>query len=153
MTEKNVISKWNVISFGVDNSSLSHSENHKNNFLILGKGATFRINWSFASPEKMFSINFSKAKTKHCLSLHCNDDNSYFFVNGKEIIKFKADFKNVNFPMQFCLGSISDGFSNIESREVSSNVNVYGFSVNYNSIDKSDILNIRKYLITKNNMK
>ena len=101
----------------------------------------------------MFSINFSKAKTKHCLSLHCNDDNSYFFVNGKEIIKFKTDFKNVSFPTQFCLGSISDGFSNIESREVSSNVNVYGFSVNYNSIDKSDILNIRKYLMTKNNMK
>ena len=52
ITEKNVISKWNVISFGVDNSSLSHSENHKNNFLILGKGATFGINWSFGSPEK-----------------------------------------------------------------------------------------------------
>ena len=32
------------------------------------------------------------------LSLHYNDDNSYLFVNGKEIIKFKADNKNVNFP-------------------------------------------------------
>ena len=27
------------------------------------------------------------------------------------------------------------------------------FSVDYNSIDKSDILNIHKYLMTKNNMK
>ena len=27
------------------------------------------------------------------------------------------------------------------------------FSMDYNSIDKSDILNIHKYLMTKNNMK
>ena len=46
------------------------------------------------------------------------------FVNGKEIIKFKADNKNVNFPTRFCLVSISDGFSATESREVSLNGNV-----------------------------
>ena len=28
----------NVKIFGVDNSSFSHSDNHKNNFLILGEG-------------------------------------------------------------------------------------------------------------------
>ena len=39
-------------------------------------------------------INLTKAKTKFCLSLHCNDDNSYSFVNGKESNKFKADNKN-----------------------------------------------------------
>ena len=87
------------------------------------------------------------------LSLHYNDDNSYLFVNGKEIIKFKADSKNVNFPTRFCLGSISDGFSATESREVSLNGNVYDFSVDYNSIDKSDILNIHKNLMSKNNIK
>ena len=77
------------------------------------------------------------------MSLHCNADNSYFFVNGKEI--FKADNKNINFPTQFCLGSISNGFSATESREVSLYGNVYDFSVDYSSIDKSDILNIQKY--------
>ena len=49
------------------------------------------------------------------------------FVNGKEIFKFKADNANVNFPTQFCLGSISNGFSVTESREVSLNENVYDF--------------------------
>ena len=83
------------------------------------------------------------------MSLHYNSDNSYFFVNRKEIFKFKTDNKNVNFPGQFCLRSISNGFSNTESREVSLNGNVYDFSVDYNSIDKSDILNIHKYLMTK----
>ena len=64
-----------------------------------------------------------------------------------------ADNKNVNFPNQFYLGSISNGFSATGSREVSLNGNVYDFSVDYNSVDKSDITNIHKYLITKNNIK
>ena len=41
------------------------------------------------------------------MSLHYNADNNYLLVNGKEIFKFKADNKNVNFPNQFCLGGIS----------------------------------------------
>ena len=111
------------------------------------------MNGSFDSPEKKFSINFTKANTKFWLSLHCNADNSYLFGNGKEIIKFKADNKNVNFPTRFRLGIISDGVGATESREVSLNGNVYDFSVDYNSVDKSDILNIHKNLMTKNNIK
>ena len=53
----------------------------------------------------------------------------------------------------FSLGSISNGFSATESRKVSLNQNVYNFSLDYNSIDKSDILNIHKYLMTKINIK
>ena len=75
------------------------------------------------------------------------------YVNGKEIFKFKADNKNVNFLTQFCLGSISNGFSATKSKEVSLNGNVYDFSVDYNSIDKFNILNIHKYLMTKDNIK
>ena len=51
------------------------------------------------------------------------------------------------------LGSVSDRFSATESREVSLYGNVYDFSVDYNSVDKSDILNIHKYLMTKNYIK
>ena len=90
----------NVIIFGVDNSSSSHSDNRKNNFLMLGKGPTFGINRNFGAPEETFDITFSKPNTKFCLSLHCNSHNSYLFVNGKEIFKFKADNKNVNSPTQ-----------------------------------------------------
>ena len=60
----------NVIIFGVVNSSSCHADNRKSNFLILGEGPTFGINGSFGPPEKKFSINFSKANTKFCLSLH-----------------------------------------------------------------------------------
>ena len=75
------------------------------------------------------------------------------FVNGKEITKVKVNNKNVYFPTRFCLGSLSDEFSATESREVSLNDSVCDFPVDYNSIDKSDILNIHKYLMTKNNIK
>ena len=74
-------------------------------------------------------------------------------VNGKEISKFKSGNENFNFPTQFCLESISNGFSATESREVFLNRNVYEFSVDYNSIDKSDIMNIHKYLMPRNNIK
>ena len=138
----------NVIIFGVDNSSSSHADNRKNNFLILGEDSTHGINGRFGSTEKKFNINFTEANTKFYLSLHYNADNSYLFVNGIEVFKFKADNVNVNFPTQFCFRSISNIFSATESREVSSNGNVSDFSVDYNYIDKSDIINSYKYLMT-----
>ena len=108
-----------------------------------GVGPTFRINGSFGSPEKNFSINFSKGNTKFCLNLHYNADDSYYFDNGKEISEFEGPNKNVNFPLNFVL----------EAYLLDLDGNVYGFSVDYNSIDRSDILNIDKYLMTINNIK
>ena len=91
----------NAIIFGVDNSSSSHADNRKNIFLVLNEGSAFGINGSFGSPQRKASISFSKVTTKFCLSLHYNADNSDLFVNGKEIFKFKANNKNVNFPAQW----------------------------------------------------
>ena len=93
--------------FNVDNSLSSYTDNRKNDFIVLGEGDTFDIGGSFGAPERKFSINFRKAKTKLYSSLHYNGDNSNLFVNGKKIFKFKANNKNVNFSNQFYLGSIS----------------------------------------------
>ena len=143
----------NVIIFCVDSSSSSNSDNRKNNFLILGEGPTYVIIAAFGSLTKTCNIYFTKTNRKFCLVLHYNADNSFLFVNGKEIFKFKDDNENVTFSTQFYLGSISNGFSNTESREVSLNGDVCDFSVDYNSIDKSEILNIHRYLIIKRNIK
>ena len=43
-----------------------------------------------------------------------NDDYIYLFVNGKEIYKFQAGNKNVNFPSQFFLGSIFNKFDYVD---------------------------------------
>ena len=40
----------NFLIFGVDNSSSSHTDNRKNDILILGEGDTFGINGSFGAP-------------------------------------------------------------------------------------------------------
>ena len=90
--------------------------------------------------------NFSKVKTKLFLTWHYNSDNSYLFTNGKDIYKFNASNKDVNFPSQFCLRSISNKFDYIDQQEVSLKGNVYDFSVDYDPIDKS---NIPKYLMIK----
>ena len=66
-------------------------------------------------------------------------------------MKFKANNKNVNFPNQFCLGGIPNKPDYVEAEEVSWKRNLYYFSVDYDVIDKSGILNIYKYLIVKNN--
>ena len=58
----------------------------------------------------MYSINFTATKKKFCLSLHYNGANSYFFVSGTEIYKFKAkDSEIVASPL--CLGNISKDWS------------------------------------------
>ena len=139
----------NVIIFGVDNSSSSYAYNLKKDFLILGQEGTIGINSSFGAPNKI-PIDFSKAKTKICLSFHYNSGNSYLFVNEKKK-KFKASNEN-NFSPQFCLGSISNKFDSDYLNEVSFKGNVYYFSVHYNSIDKSDTLNICKYFMIKNSI-
>ena len=54
----------------------------------------------------MYSINFAEKNKKFCLSLHYNGANTYLFVNGTEIHKFKAkDYKIVATPLY--LGNIS----------------------------------------------
>ena len=45
----------NVI-FGVDDSSSSHTDNRKNNFLVWGNSPTYGINGSFGSTEKSLVI-------------------------------------------------------------------------------------------------
>ena len=95
----------NVLIFGADMSCSIHIDNKKNDMLVLRRGPTQGLE-STLTAEKMYSINFTVTKKRFCLSLHYNGANSYFFVNGTEIYKFKAkDSKIV--PNQLCLGNIS----------------------------------------------
>ena len=55
--------KKSMYILDMDSAGSFPSNNCKNNFLILG------INGIFESPEKKFSINFTKANTKLCLKI------------------------------------------------------------------------------------
>ena len=99
----------NCIIFGADLSSSSHANNNKNNILVLGKDFVHRISYTTIYAEKLYSINFTENNKKFYLSLHYNGANSYLFVNGTEIYKFKAkDSDFVASPL--CLGNISKDF-------------------------------------------
>ena len=80
----------NVIIFGVGSSSSIHSSNKTQNILVLGKDLIQKINNTTIYAEKMYSPNFTLDDKIFCLSLDYNSDNSYLFVNGKEVCKFKA---------------------------------------------------------------
>ena len=51
---------------------------------------------------------------KFCLSLHYNGANSYLFVNGTEIIKFKVKDSKI---VALCLGNISKDWSTDNMRK------------------------------------
>ena len=77
----------------------AHIDNKNKDILILGKGPTQGLEHTLTA-EKMYSINFTVTKKKFCLSLHYNGANSYLFVNGTEIYKFKAkDSEIVEAPL------------------------------------------------------
>ena len=79
----------NVIIFGADMSLPTKIDNRKKDILILGKDPTQGLEHAL-NAEKIYSINFTATGKKFCLSLHYNGANSYLFVNGTEIITFKA---------------------------------------------------------------
>ena len=90
-------------------SSSAHIDNKKKDILFPGKGPTQGLK-NTLSAENVYSINFTLTKNKFCLSLHYNRANSYLFVNGIKIYKFKAkDSEIVAIPL--CLGNISKDWS------------------------------------------
>ena len=83
--------------------------------------------------------------------MNYNGTISYLFVNSKEIIKSKAkDSEIVLYSL--CLGNISKDWTNDDMKKAEFNGYIYDFSTDYNVNNKSDILDIHKYLIKKNNM-
>ena len=135
----------NVVIFGADMSSSVRANNKAKIILILGESLTQGLEDTRLYAEKMYSVNFTATRKKLFLSLHYNGDNSYLFVNAKEIIKFKAkDSEIVAKP--FCLGSISEDFFVANMKKTG----LYDFSVDYRVTAVDDILDIYKYLMKKN---
>ena len=84
-------------------SSSTRINNKTRNILVLGRDFIQGIDGTTIYAEKKYSVNFSETGARFCLSLHYNGDNSSLFVNGKEMIKFKArDSEIVKNPI--CLG-------------------------------------------------
>ena len=100
----------NCIIFGVDTSYATHVHNKKKGILILGEGPTLGLDGTKLTSEKMYSFKFTENKKTFCLSFHYNGTNSYLFVYGTKLQKFKEkDSQIVATPL--CLENVSKEFS------------------------------------------
>ena len=137
----------NAIIFGENMSSSVHVDNKKKDILILRKGSTQGLKHTLTA-EKTYLINFTVTKKKFCLSLHYNGANSYLFVNGTVIYKFKAKDSEI-VGTSLCLGNISKDWSVDNMKKTRFNGYVYDFSVDYDAIAVDDIMGIHNYLLNK----
>ena len=87
--------------------------------------------------------------------MHYNGANSYLFVNGKEIIKFKRKYSEI-VASPLCLGNISKDWS-ANNMKIGLNGYVYEFNVDYSDYNVVDpgknIPFVHNYLMVKYNMK
>ena len=132
----------NVIILGVDMTNSKHDNNKIKDVLVLSHGLIQKI---------MYSHYFTVAKKTFCLSLHYNGDDSYLFVNGKEVIKFKAQKQSV--VGKLSLRNISADFNQVDRKSTRLYGYFYDFSVDYNAISNDKIHDIHRYLMEKNNIK
>ena len=101
--------------------------------------------------KKCIQLILQKKIKSSVLSLHYNGANSYLFVNGTEIYKFKAKDSEIA-ASPLCLGNISKDWLVDNMKRTGLNGYVYDFSVDYDSIVVHDIKNIHKYLMEKDNI-
>ena len=83
--------------------------------------------------------------------MHYNRANTYLFVNGTEIYKFRAKDSEI-LVGSICLGNISKDWSVDNMKRTGFTGYVYNFSVDYGTTSVDDIKDIHKYLMKKNNM-
>ena len=92
----------NIIILGTDMGSSVHANNKRRNILVLGKDFTQGLDNTAIYVVKLYSINFTKTNTKFCLRLHYNGSNSYLFVYGTEIHKFKTKDSEIRQYSNLC---------------------------------------------------
>ena len=86
------------------------------------------------------------------LSLHYNGANSFLFVNGVEIHKFKVKDSETVATLLY-LGNSSKDFSVDNMKKTRLNGYVFDFSVDFDAIAVNDILDIHKYLTEMHGIK
>ena len=96
----------------------------------MGDGLTQGINDTTLYVEKNYWRNFTDPGKKFVLSLQCNGDNSYLFVNGRQQLKLKAkDDQVINEKIR--LGNLSSEWTTSESEKTGLYGNIYDFVVDF----------------------
>ena len=142
----------NVLIFGADMSFSVYATNRVHNIYLMGTGHSQDINDTTIYTEKNFYRNFTDFGKKFMLSLHCNGDDSYLFVNGRQELKSKAK-KDQLVKERLCIGNLSDQWTTSESEKTGAYVKIYDFVVDYEQIvGGKTIYDMHRYLMTKHNI-
>ena len=142
----------NVLIFGVDMSFSAHATNRANHIYLMGDGLSQGINDTTLYVEKNYWINFTDPGKKIIISLHSNGDESYFFVNGRQELKFKAKADQL-VKEKLCIGNLSDQWTTSRSEKTGLYGNIYDFVVDYEQISGvKTIYDMHRYLIIKHNI-
>ena len=127
-------------------SSSVHIDNKGEDILILAEGLTQGLDDTTLTAEAIYPINFTQSNKRFVLSLHYNRSNSFLFVNATKTYQFKAE----NFKLKdnaLCFSIISNDFTVINMKKTGLKGSVKYFSVDFNPIDTSNILDIHRYLM------
>ena len=142
----------NVLIFGVDMSFSAHATNIANHIYLMGDGLTQGINDTTLYVEKNYWRNFTDPGRKFMVSLHYNGDESYFFVNGRQELKFKAKTDQL-VKEKLCIGKLSDQWTTSESEKTELYGNIYDFVVDCEQIRVvKTIHDMHRYLMIKHNI-
>ena len=143
----------NVLIFGVDMSFSAHATNRANHIYLMGDGLTQGINDTTLYVEKNYWRNFTDPGKKFIISLHYNGDESYFFVNGRQELKFKAKTDQL-VKEKLCIGNLSGQWTASESEKIGLYGDIYDFLVDYQAIvGVGPSYDMHRYLMTKHNIK
>ena len=87
----------------------------------------------------MYSPNFTVDNKTFCLSSHYNGDNSYLFVNGKQVINLKSkNSELIKYPM--CLGGLSKDYNNNKDTGLYGNVYEFDVDIHNNLMKKNSVI-------------
>ena len=140
----------NVLTFGVDMSFSVHATNRANIISLWRKQG---IHDTTLYVEKNYWRNFPDPGKKFVIGLHYNGDESYFFVNGRQELKFKAKTDQL-VKEKLCIGNISDQWTASESEKTGLYGNIYDFLVDYQAIvGVGPIYDMHRYLMNKHNIR
>ena len=142
-----------VLIFGADMSFRIHKTNRANHIYLMGTGLTQGINDTTIYAEKNFYRNFTDPGKKFVLSLHYNGYDSYFFVNGRQELKFKCKTDQL-VKEKLCIGNLSDQWTTSESEKIGLYGSIYDFVVDHEQIvGVKAIYDMHRYLMTKHIIK
>ena len=126
-----------------------------NNIYVLGKDFIQGFSTDGAghtmSEKGIYKTNMTEPNIKFVLSLHYNGDNSYFYVNGVQQLKFKSAITHADRNL-LCLGNFSSDWSLKNPMQTGLFGDFYDFAVDYVPISSAKaIYDIQRYLMTKRN--